>query len=72
MAAARDDLHDLVDRLPDAEVAAARRFLEFLSQEPVGPVFAASLRRGMEQADAGNTVVCHTYDEMAEKLLGKE
>jgi len=72
MAAARNDLHDLIDRLPDAEVEAARCFLKSLAQEPVGPVFAASIRRGMEQVDAGNTVVCHTYEEMVGQLLDKE
>jgi hypothetical protein len=30
MAASRDTLHNLVDRLPENELAAAQRFLEFL------------------------------------------
>ena len=72
MATGRDAIHYLVDRLPDSELGAAQRFLEFLSQEPVGPAFSASIRRGMAQAEAGQTVVCHDYDEMVEKLLGKE
>ena len=72
MSANRDQIHHLVDRLPEAELLAAQRFLEFLSQEPVGPMFAASIRRGIDQADAGQTIVCHNYDEMVEKLLGKE
>jgi hypothetical protein len=72
MVVARDTLHDLIDRLPDAELGAARRFLEFLSQEPIGPGLAASIRRGIAQADAGQTIVCHNYDEMVEKLLVKE
>jgi hypothetical protein len=72
MAAARNDLHDLVDRLPEAEVESARRFLESLAQEPLDPEFAASIRRGIEQANTGNTVVCHTYEEMVERLLDKE
>ena len=46
--------------------------MEFLSQEPIGPAFAASIRRGMAQAEAGQTVVCRDFDEMVEKLLGKE
>jgi hypothetical protein len=72
MAAARDTLHTLIDRLPDAELGVAQRFLEFLSQEPIGPTLAASIRRGIAQADAGQTIVCHNYDEMVEKLLGKD
>jgi hypothetical protein len=72
MAAPRDALHDLIDRLPDAELSVAQRFLEFLSQEPVGPGLAASIRRGITEADSGQTIVCHNYDEMVEKLLGKE
>ena len=72
MPALRDDLHEMIERLPDAELAAARRYLEFLSQEPVGPAFAASIRRGISQAEAGQTVVCLTYDEMVEKILGEE
>jgi hypothetical protein len=72
MSANRDQIHHLVDRLPDAELPAAQRFLEFLSQEPVGPLFAASIRKGIAQADAGQTIVCHDYGEMVEKLLGRE
>jgi hypothetical protein len=72
MSVARDALHNLVDQLPDAELIAARRFLEFLSQEPVGPALAASIRKGIAEANLGQTVVCHNYDEMVEKLLGKE
>jgi len=72
MAAARDALHDLVDRLPDGELNTAQRFLEFLSQEAVGQALATSIRRGIAQADAGQTIVCHNYDEMVEKLLGAD
>jgi hypothetical protein len=35
MATDRHSLHKLVDQLPDAELAAARRFLEFLSHSPI-------------------------------------
>jgi hypothetical protein len=54
--------------------SAARRFLEFLSQEEIGPELAASIRRGISEANAkrGETVVCGSYHEMVEKLLGKE
>ena len=72
MAANRDTLHHLIDTLPDAEIPAAQRFLEFLAQEPVGPVFAESIRRGLTQADNGETIVCHSYEDMVEKLLGKD
>jgi hypothetical protein len=72
MSASRDALHQLIDGLPDAELAAAQRFLEFLSQEPVGPNFAAAIRRGIAQADAGDTIVCRSYDEMVAKVLGGE
>ncbi len=72
MAANRDTLHHLIDRLPDAEIAPAQRFLEFLAQEPVGPVFGESIRRGIAQADAGETIVCRNYDDMVDNLLDKE
>jgi hypothetical protein len=72
MVANRDTLHHLIDRLPDAEMPAAQRFLEFLAQEPVGPVFGESIRRGIAQADAGDAIVCKNYDDMVETLLGKE
>ena len=42
------------------------------TQEPVGPDFGQSIRRGIAQADAGETIVCLNYDDMVEKLLGKE
>jgi hypothetical protein len=41
-------------------------------QEPVGSDFGQSIRRGIAQADAGDTIVCRDYDDMVEKLLGKE
>jgi hypothetical protein len=72
MAANRDTLHNLVNRLPDDEIPAAQRFLEFLTQEPVGAAFGESIRRGMAQADAGDSIVCRNYDDMVEKLLGEE
>lgn len=72
MPAARDDLHDLIDRLPEAEVESVRRFLESLAPEPVGPEFAASIRRGIEQVNTGKTILCHDYEEMVEQLLDNE
>jgi hypothetical protein len=41
---------------PDAEIPAAQRFLEFLTQNLVGPVFGESIRRGIAQADAGESL----------------
>jgi hypothetical protein len=73
MPATRDEVHELIELLPDAEIATAQLFLAFLSQEAVGhgvgPVFADSIRRGIAQADSEETTVCHNYEEMAEKLL---
>jgi hypothetical protein len=68
----RDALHTLVDQLPEAELGAAKRFLEFLSQEEIGPELAASIRRGISEANRGETIVCGSYEEMVEKLLGRE
>ncbi len=65
----RDVLHELVDSLPEAEIAVAERFLKVISKEPVGPEFAESIRRGLVQAEAGDTVVCRDYAEKVEKLL---
>ena len=36
----RDTLHDLVDRIPEEEVQAAKRFLEYLA---VGPAYRTAL-----------------------------
>jgi hypothetical protein len=72
MAAPREALHHLIDRLPDAEIGVALRLLKSLSQEEGEPPLAASIRRGITEADAGRTIICHSYDEMVEKVLGKE
>ncbi|MCC6536574.1 MAG: hypothetical protein IT162_03430 [Bryobacterales bacterium] len=65
----REVLHELVDSLPDEEIANAERFLTLISKESIGPEFASSIRRGLVQAEAGDTVVCADYAEMVEKLL---
>ena len=65
----RDVLHELIDSLPEEEIATAQRFLTIISKEPIGPELAESIRRGLAQADAGDTVVCRDYAEMVEKLL---
>jgi hypothetical protein len=62
-------LHELIDSLPEEEIATAERFLTIISKEPIGPEFAGSIRRGLAQADAGDTVVCRDYAEMVQKLL---
>ena len=36
----RDALHNLIDRIPEEELPAARRFLEYLA---VGPAYCAAL-----------------------------
>lgn len=65
----RHVLHELVDSLPEAEIATAERLLTMISKEAIGPEFADSIRRGLAQADAGDTVVCRDYADMVEKLL---
>lgn len=65
----RHVLHELVDSLPEAEIATAERLLTLISRESIGPEFADSIRRGLAQANAGDTVVCRDYAEMVEKLL---
>ena len=72
MSASRDELHILIDRLPESEILAAQRFLQFLSIEPIGPEFAESIRRGKAQADSGDSVACHNYREMVASLLGDD
>ena len=70
--ARRDALHQLIDLLAEADIGTAERFLTLLSQEPIGPAFAESIRRGLAQADAGQTVVCRDYADMVEKLLAQD
>lgn len=71
MAITREQLHELVDGLPEQEMAVAQRFLLFLSQEAIGEKFGGSVRRGLAQSEAGETTVCRNYDEMVEKILGE-
>ena len=66
----REQLHRLVERLPEQEIAAAQRFLLFLSQEKIGEEFSQSIRRGLDQANSGQTMVCRNYNEMVDQLLG--
>lgn len=66
----REQLHQLVEGLPEQEIAAAQRFLLFLSQETIGDEFGKAIRRGVDQANSGQTVVCRNYNEMVDQLLG--
>ena len=70
MSTSRDELHALVEGLPEGELAAAQRFLLFLSQESFTDEFAASIRRGLKQADSGETVECRNYSDMVDQILG--
>ncbi|MBM3727954.1 MAG: hypothetical protein FJW40_21330 [Acidobacteria bacterium] len=67
--ASRAVLHELGDSLPEAEIATAERFLTSISKGPIGPKFAESIRRGLAETDAGDTVVWRDCAEMVEKLL---
>jgi hypothetical protein len=71
----RAPLHELIDRLPEDELLAARRFLEFLAtspayraalsappdDEPVTEADAKALSRVREEARAGKVV---SHDEI--------
>ena len=70
MAITREELHHLIEGLPEQEMESAQRFLLFLSQEPIGPEFGMSIQRGLEQADSGQTIVCRDYEDMVERVLG--
>jgi hypothetical protein len=72
MSMMRDDLHYLLDRIPESELPIAERFLQFLSSEPIGPVFAQSIRNGIAEMDSGNSIICHNLDEMVDKVLGDD
>jgi hypothetical protein len=72
---AREALHDLIDRIPEMEIGAARRFLEYLvsapalraalsapdDDEPVTEGDAEAISRAMEDIKAGRTV---SHDEI--------
>jgi hypothetical protein len=70
----RDTLHELIDRIPEGELSAARRFLEYLASspayrtallappddEPVTEADAQAIRRALDEVRAGKTV---SHDE---------
>lgn len=51
----REQLHHLIDRLPDAEVSTAKRFLEFLSSQeaPVDEEMLARIDAARAHPSAG-------------------
>ncbi|MEO1333890.1 MAG: hypothetical protein AAFV32_10275 [Myxococcota bacterium] len=52
-------LHDLVDALPESEVSAAQRYLEFLRHHPSDPIS----RMSSQQVDALNQEIERAYVE---------
>lgn len=38
-------------------------------EQEVGAAFAVSIRRGLAQADAGETVVCESHEDMVAMIL---
>ena len=71
----RDTLHDLVDRIPEEELPAARRFLEYLvvspayraalfappDDEPVTEADVTAIARARDEVRAGNVT---SHDEI--------
>ena len=71
----RDTLHDLIDRIPEEELPAAKRFLEYLAvspayraalfalpdDEPVTEADAAAIVRARQEVRAGETA---SHDEI--------
>jgi hypothetical protein len=47
-----DYLHELVGSLPGAEIATAERLLTKISEQPIGPEFAESIRRRLARVIA--------------------
>ena len=82
----KDKLHKLVDRLPEAEVYAAERFLEYLSEGPASPFEAlqhlpeddehetpeeaAAVAAARTRRATGHPGVPH--DEVRRQVLGKK
>jgi hypothetical protein len=66
----REQLHHLVERLPEQEMAEAERLLLFLSRETISEEFGRAILTGWDQAGTGKTVVCLDYNNMVERVLG--
>ena len=77
----RDTLHDLIDRIPEEELPAAKRFLEYLvvspayraalsappDDEPVTEADAAAIARARHEVRAGNVI---SHDEILREFCG--
>jgi hypothetical protein len=60
----RDTLHDLVDRIPEEELPAAERFLEYLA---VGPAYRAALSAAPDAesvTDADASAISRAQEEI--------
>ena len=60
----RDTLHDLVDRIPEAELPAARRYLEYLV---VSPAYRAALLAALDDepvTEADATGISHAREDV--------
>lgn len=81
----KERLHQLIEELPDRELPAAQRFLEYLrncgdpvlrafleapeDDEPETPEEAAAVQEALEELAKGETV---PWDEARRRLLGTE
>ena len=64
---AKEDLHRLVDQLPDSELHAVRRFLEFLRQQ-TDPVLIALMSAPEDdepETDEERTALAEAYADVA-------
>jgi hypothetical protein len=60
----RDTLHDLVDRIPEEEVPAAQRFLEYLA---VSPAYRAALSAAPDDepvTEGDATAISRAHEEV--------
>jgi hypothetical protein len=78
---AREVLHNLIDRIPEAEISAAQRFLEYLAStpafraailaspddEPVTPGDAEAIARARADIESGRIV---SHDEILREFGG--
>jgi hypothetical protein len=69
----RQILHELVDRIPDEELAAAQRFLQYLA---VSPAYRAALSAPPDDepvTEADAAAITRAQDELrAEKIVSHE
>jgi hypothetical protein len=66
----RDRLRHLINQMPEADMVAAERHLEFLAAEPVDERLSSALRESLQQSAEGKVTVCADFDEMVTKILG--